>query len=167
MNQRNPADPLSRLALEWTPIHLLDRVDVTLDIFKHSMSATDGLPPYSQARIIDLISNQLKKARPNACLWVSVDAPGSWFVREVQRLVKYRIPTLVLPAGEIPNDAWDFKPHAFPHHTKEPEYLWMGRRFNIRDYGLKVKSLRIVRILARLKTAHTPEITSLAGFSQT
>ncbi len=167
MEQSNPAARLSRLALEWKPIHLLNRADVTLDIFRHSLSATDGLPPYAQARIIDLISSQLKKARPNACLWVSVDAPGSWFVREVQRLVKHRIPTLVLPAGQVPNDAWDFKPHAFPHHTKEPEYLWMDRRFNIRDYGLKVKSLRVLRILARLKTAHTPEITSLAGFSET
>src|SRR5512138_2229533 len=96
---------LSRLALEWKPIHLLGRADVTLDIFRHSLSAMDGLPPYAQARIIDLISNQLKKARPNACLWVSVDAPGSWFLLEIQRLVKYRIPTLILPAGQVPNDA--------------------------------------------------------------
>ena len=69
-------DYLSRLALEWTPMQPLNRADFTLDVFKHNLSATDGLPPYTQARIIDLICNQLKKARTDPCLWVSVDAQG-------------------------------------------------------------------------------------------
>lgn len=160
-------DRLSRLALIWEPVHLLNRADVTLDIFRHSLSATDGLPPYTQARIIDLISNQLIRARPDACLWVTVDAPGTWYIGEIRRLVKHRIPTLILPTGQSPTSAWDFKPHAFPHHTKQPEFLWMNHRFNFHFSGLKESALRVLRIMARLKTAHTPEIASLAGFSET
>ena len=160
-------DRLSRLALEWEPVHLVNRADVTLDIFKHSVSATDGLPPYTQARIIDLISNQLIKARPDACLWVTVNAPGTWFIGEIRRLVKRRIPTLILPPGQSPTSNWDFKPHAFPHRSNYPESFGMGSRFDIHDSGLKESTLSVLRILARLKTAHTPEIASLAGFSET
>ena len=158
---------LSRLALEWTPIHLTKDGSVMVDVFKHSLSTTDGLPPYTQARIIDLISNQLIKARHNPCLWVSVDAPGSWFINEIQRLVKRRLPIVILPTGQSPTDVWDFKPHGYPHHIEQTECLSMDRLFKFAEYGLKAGSLRILRILARLKTAHTPEITSLAGFSET
>jgi len=158
---------LSRLALEWKPIHLLGRVDVKLDIFKHSLSDADGLPPYTQARIIDLISNQLIKARTNPCLWVSVDAPGHWYYRELQRLVKHRIPTAILPAGQAPRDGWDFVPQGLSCYERDPVYPGVERPFDAGEKGLKASALRILRILARLKTAHTPEITSLAGFSET
>lgn len=160
-------DYLPRLALEWTPMQLLNRVDVTLDVFKHNLSATDGLPPYTQARIIDLISNQLIKARPDACLWVTVNAPGTWYIGEIRRLVKRRIPTLILPVGQTPASNWDFEPHAFVHRAKESEYFEMAPQFDIHDSGLKESTLRVLRILARLKTAHTREITSMAGFSET
>src|SRR6185436_2843563 len=111
--------------------------------------------PYTQARIIDLISNQLIKARPDPCLWVTVNAPGIWYIREIQRLVKRRIPTLILPAGQAPTSNWDFEPHAFLHREKQPEYLRMGCRFDIHSSRLKESALRVLRILARLKTAHT------------
>ena len=59
---------LSKLALEWTPSYLANRQNVVLDIFWHHISYKDGLPPYAQARIIDLIANQLIKARPHPAL---------------------------------------------------------------------------------------------------
>jgi hypothetical protein len=157
----------NRLALEWTPIDLLGSGKVKLDVFKHSLSATDGLPPNAQARIIDLISNQLKKARPSPALWVSLDAPGTWYLRELQRLAKRRIPIAILPADQVPQDAWDFKPYPAPHHVSRPEEHWLARPFRVEDYGLKASMLRILRILARLKTGHTREITSITGFSKT
>ena len=160
-------DRLSRLALTWEPVHLVDIPDMTLDILRHSLFATHGLPPYTQARIIDLISNQLIKARPDACLWVTVNAPGTWYIGEIKRLVKRRIPTLILPAGQSPTSNWDFEPHAFLHYPKQLEFLGMGPRFDIHSSRLKESALRVLRILARLKTGHTPEITSLAGFSET
>ncbi|MBK9925425.1 MAG: hypothetical protein IPP66_09050 [Anaerolineales bacterium] len=70
-------DPLSRLTIEWKLVPLIGQEEWVADVFIHRLSATDGLPPYSQARIIDLISVQLLKARPHPCLWVSVEAPSS------------------------------------------------------------------------------------------
>lgn len=144
-----------------------DRTDLKLDVFKHSLSATDGLPPYAQARIIDLISKQLRKTRPTACLWISVEAPENWYIQEIRRLVKYRIPTSILPSNKIPVDDWDFRPYATPHYDEVLQYPSTTMRFNPRDYGIKESTLRVLRLLARLKTGHTPEIASLAGFSKT
>mgnify|MGYP001375898802 CR=1 FL=1 len=155
-----------KLALEWTPIDVIGRT-VKLDVFKHSLSATDGLPPYAQARVIDLICNQLKKARPASALWVSVEAPGTWYLRELERLVKRRLPIAILPADQTPQDALDFKPYPGPHHVSIPDERWLAQPFRAVDYGLKANALRILRILARLKTGHTREVTSLAGFSET
>lgn len=160
-------EPLSRLALEWMPFQITKDGKVIVDVFKHSLSATDGLPPYTQARIIDLISLQLKKTRQHPALWVSVDSPGNWYVQELQRLVRRKIPTAILPVNEVPEDVWGFKPHAVPHHVDPTENLCVDHPFRLENYGLKTSSLRLLRILARLKSAHTPEITSLAGFSET
>lgn len=158
---------LSQLALEWKPIHLLGRTDVALDIFKHSFSSTDGLPPYTQARIIDLISIRLLKVRPCSGLWVSVGAPSSWYFNEIKRLVKRKIPIAILPADRATVGDLDFYPRVSPSYIRDKEIPVMERHFDIEDYGIKESALRVLRILARLKTAHTPEITSLAGFSKT
>ena len=93
---KNPGS-LSHLSLRWVPetFESGDQV-LVLDLFKHSLSTKDGLPPYAQARIIDLISAQLKKYRRDPFLWVSVDSPGQWYPIELMRLVRYRIPTVVL-----------------------------------------------------------------------
>ncbi|MBI5294597.1 MAG: hypothetical protein HY869_03910 [Chloroflexi bacterium] len=160
-------DCLSRLALEWTPIHPLKRTDVKLDVFKHSLSATDGLPPYAQARIIDLISNQLLKARPRPCLWVSVDAPGAWYFNEILRLVKRRIPMAIVSAEQTQMDELVFHPYASPSYIEGSMAPAMRPRFTLEENGIKAGALRVLRILARLKTAHTPEIRSLAGVSET
>jgi hypothetical protein len=141
--------------------------DWAIDAFIHRISATDGLPPYSQARIIDLISDRLRKHRAHPCLWVSVDTPGIWYVQELDRLVKRKIPTIILPAGQKPASARDFKPRItiqYKDLVKEPH---VPAPFDVEKYGLKSSTLRVLRILARLKTAHTPEITSLAAFSET
>ena len=156
----------ARLTLEWTPIDVVGRT-VKLDVFKYSLSATDGLPPYAQARVINLICNQLKKERPAPALWVSVEAPGTWYLRELQRLVRRRLPIAILPADQTPQDALDFKPYPGPHHVTAPDERWLARPFLVEDYGLKASALRILRILARLKTGHTREITSLASLSET
>jgi DNA-binding transcriptional ArsR family regulator len=155
------------LALEWKPIDLVSNGEVVIDIFKHNLSATDGLPPYTQARIIDLISNQLKKCRQSPALWISVDALGTWYLRELQRLVKRRIPIAILQSNQTPQDRWDFKPYPASHHLDRMEVPRLVQPFQMGDYDLRPRLLRILRILARLKNAYTREITSLAGFSET
>jgi len=101
---------LSHLSLRWLPetFQSGDQV-LVLDLFKHCLSTKDGLPPYAQARIINLISPQLKKYRRDPFLWVSVDSPGHWYPIELMRLVRYRIPTVVLRSNEDPIKIWEFR----------------------------------------------------------
>ena len=157
-------DALSRLALRWQPLPLVS--GLILDCFCHSLSATDGLPPHSQARIIDLISRQLLKVRPNACLWVTVDGPGDWFRLEVDRLIKRIIPTVVLSPDQEIERIGDFTPMA-RSEQRQVSFPNITQPFNIADADLTPSALRVLRILARLKTAHTREITSLVGLSET
>jgi hypothetical protein len=167
MNPDNPSDRFSRLSVVWEPTELLSEDDLVLDSFRHFISAGDGLPPYSQARIIDAIANELRKSgRPDPCLWVSVDAPGTWYIEEIIRLVKHKIPILVLPAGKRMESNWDYKPHARPQ-ARPAEIPQLGHRFALEDYELTKSALRVLRILARFRSAYTREITSLAGFSET
>ena len=167
MKKITPVNQLSRLALEWKPIQLTNNGKIIVDVFKCSLSATDGLPPYAQARIVDLISNRLFKARSSPCLWVAVDAPGSWYFNEIQRLVKRRIPTVILPTGQAPKDVWDFNPHGYPSLAENTPPPPLEHPFVANKFGYKPSLIRVLRILARLKTAHKPEIASMAGFSET
>lgn len=159
-------DILSSLALEWAPIHPMNRKDVVFDVFRHHISYKDGLPPYAQARIIDLITNRLIKARQYPALWVSVDAPGDWYIVEVKRLVKKKIPLTIQPACKTTVIEWNFSEHIEPTYLREGDMPILAPRFNPADYGIKESALRVLQIMARLKTAYRPEIASLAGFSE-
>lgn len=159
-------DILSSLPLEWAPIYPMSRKDVVLDVFKHHISYKDGLPPYAQARIIDLITNRLIKARPYPALWVSVDAPGGWYVVEVKRLVKKKIPMTVQPAWKTIVIERNFSQSIHPTYLREGDLPILAPRFDPADYGIKKSTLRVLQIMARLKTAYRPEIASLAGFSE-
>jgi hypothetical protein len=166
MNQSSIENDLSRLALEWTPGYPTNRQDVVLDIFRHHISYKDGLPPYAQARIIDLIANQLIKVRPHPALWVSVDAPGNWFYGEIKRLVKFKIPmTIQLALTPV---VWErqFSSPIQPTRIQEGDVPILAPCFDPKEYGIKEPSLRVLQILARLKTAYRPEIASLASFSE-
>ncbi|MEK6753927.1 MAG: winged helix-turn-helix domain-containing protein [Chloroflexota bacterium] len=159
-------DILSNLALEWTPSYPTNRQDVVLDIFWHHISYKDGLPPYAQARIIDLIVNQLIKARPHPALWISVETPGNWFYAELKRLVKFKIPMTIQPAWKPVVWEWQFSSPIQPTHIQEGDAPSLAPCFDPKAYGIKGPALRILQILARLKTAYRPEIASLAGFSE-
>lgn len=159
-------DILSSLALEWKPI-IASNGKVIVDVFKCSLSATDGLPPYAQARIIDLIATRLIKARPYPCLWISLDTPGRWYAHEILRLVKRKMPMVILPTGKAPKSNWDFTPHGYPSLVENVPVPQIQSPFNPADFGYKPNAIRVLRILARLGTAHKPEIVSLAGLSET
>ncbi len=157
---------LSSLPLEWAPIYPMNRKDVVFDVFKHHISYKDGLPPYAQARIIDLITNRLIKTREYPALWVSVDAPGDWYVVEVKRLVKKRIPMTIQPAWKNTVIERNFSQFIQPTYLRKGDLPILAPRFDPADYGIKESALRVLQIMARLKTAYRPEIASLAGFSE-
>ena len=71
------------LRLEWMP-YRCERG--WLDTFVHRVSATDGLPPAAQAKIIEGIAKQLGRLRGTSNLHVSVDSPGKWFINETKRV---------------------------------------------------------------------------------
>ncbi len=157
---------LSRLPLEWTPIYPMQRNDVVLDVFKHSISYSDGLPPYAQARIIDLMVNRLLKTRRYPALWISVEAPGDWFRHEIKRLIKHKIPMTVQPAKKTCVNEREFYQPIRPTYLPEGDTPVLAPRFDPLDYGVKEAALRVLRVLARLKTAYRPELASLTGFSE-
>jgi hypothetical protein len=166
MKKNKLADPLSCLALEWSPIQLTDNGKDIADVFKHSLSASDGLPPYAQVRIIDLMVNRLLKARQHPALWISVDGPGDWYRCDIKRLIKHKIPMTVQPAWKPSVEEREFSSPIRPTHLREGEMPVLAARFDPAEYGIKESALRVLRILARLKTAYRPEIASLAGFSE-
>ncbi len=167
MSANDPLDLLARLDIDWELTPLAGGKNMFLDLFKHRISAGDGLPPYAQARILNIISNILKKTRAYPCLLVSVVSPGRWFIDELNRLVKRTIPILILPSGRAMENTWEFQPHALSAFEKEAGYPWMRRSIRSSAFNFTDSQVRILRIMARVKTAHTPEITSLAGFSRT
>jgi hypothetical protein len=138
-----------------------------LDVYKHSLSASDGLPPYAQARIINLLTLRLVRTQRKLCLWVSVETPGEWYLNEIKRLVKYRLPTAILPTDEIPKHYNQFRHdeyRLYPSNAKRPR---LSYRNNTGDPELKGGLLSVLRTLARMNTAHTIEIASLTGYSKT
>lgn len=157
---------LSRLPLEWTPIYPMQRKDVVFDVFKHHVSYSDGLPPYAQARIIDLMVNRLIKTRRYPALWISVEGPGDWFRYEIKRLIKYKIPMTVQPARKTSVLEREFYQSIRPTYRREGDVPVLAPRFDLVEYGIKESALRVLRVLARLGTAYRPEIASLAGFSE-
>ena len=157
---------LSHLPLGWTPIYPVDRKDVVLDIFKHSLSYKDGLPPYAQARIIDLLVNRLIKSRQYPALWISVEGSGDWFRYEIKRLIKYKIPMTVQSARKTSVHEREFYQSIRPTYLREGDVPILAPHFDPVEYGIKESALRVLQVLARLKTAYRPEIASLAGFSE-
>jgi hypothetical protein len=138
------------------------------DIYKHYLSAKDGLPPYSQARIIDLLSLKLSHTKCRVCLWIAVDAPGTWFLSEIKRLIKYRIPTIILPAGESkPNDFTLFRSNTYWAYPARNQRFFVSKPGETGDDELKGSLLSTLRTLARMDTAHTIEIASMTGVSKT
>jgi len=144
----------------------MQRKDVVFDVFKHHISYKDGLPPYAQARIIDLMVNRLIKTRRYPALWVSVETPGVWFYSELKRLVKHKIPMTIQPASKTSVMEQEFYQPIRPTYIHESDIPVLAPRFDPTDYGIKESALRVLRVLARLKTAYRVEIASLTGFSE-
>jgi hypothetical protein len=96
-----------------------------------------------------------------------VDAPGRWYLNEMVRLAKRKMPIVILPAGESPKDHWDFTPHGYPSLVENAPMPQIETPFVSADFGYKPNLIRVLRILARLATAHKPEIASMTGFSET
>jgi len=134
------------------------------DTFVFPLSAQSGLPPGDYAHPLRRMARQLAVLRPGASLWVPVDAPGGcWYADEVRETLRG------LPlAAAVTRDFWSpprlrdfsFCPGLFPTPVPPPpaapdQYA----------SGLSLQETNALRVLARLETAYTAEVASLAGVS--
>ena len=134
------------------------------DTFVFPLSAQAGLPPRDYARPLRRMARQLAELRPGASLWLPVQAPGGgWYAEEVRQALR-GLPLAVAVsqgAGSLPRlRDFSFCPGLFHRPSPRPPVAL--------DFDTKILSMQeaqALRVLARLETAYTAEVASLAGVS--
>ena len=154
---------IKSLPLTWQPIQH-DRY--MLDVFQYPISSQDGLPPTAQLEVIREIARRLVKVRRNAGLWVSVSAPGRWYLNELRRLRGYSFPAIaIMPAGKKPT-LNDFSSIPFHGESLSPPKIPL-ERFETDQLSQKAHTeLTVLRTAARLGQASTKEIAAQSGISR-
>ena len=146
---------------EWRSFHLGNGWS---DTFIFPISAGSGLPPVDYAGPMRRMVSQVSRLRPGASLWVSVEAPGGrWYAEEVRQSLR-GLPLAVAVTGN-PGSLpclrdFSFCPGLFPTPVSPPP--------TAPDPGvsdLSLQGVQALRVLARLETAYTAEVASLAGVS--
>ena len=126
------------------------------------LSAQDGLPPTDYGTIIKSLLPPAAKLRRSLSIWVQVQTPpGQWFLQELSRSLKGSVLPVAVTTGEVPQ-AKDFSYMPWTDLRPSPplpaaEDLFPGE--------LSPYELGCLRALARLETAYTAEVASLAGVS--
>jgi hypothetical protein len=120
------------------------------------------LPPFSYCKILSKLFLAITKGQPTASLWIKVDAPGLWFALEIQRgLRDLKIPVAVTqPAAALTLSDFNLLPWTSRSQTSSTagEAAWKN--------PVSVQEVNCLRVLARLRSASTQEIASLAGMSE-
>lgn len=140
------------------------------DIFVFPVGSNDGLPPSDCAALIWRLASPLAIWRRGSCAWVQVDAPGTWFLAEIRNSLRgLPIPVAVttadpgLPGGagsKLQITDFSFRPRTFISPSPPPPAA-----DDLYANELSERELACLRVLARLETAFTSEIASLAGMS--
>ena len=134
------------------------------DTFIFPISAGAGLPPVDYAGPLRRMASQVSRLRPGASLWIPVESPGGrWYTEEVRQALR-GLPLAVAVTG---NDAsppclQDFSFCPGLYHTSMPSPP-AAPDLSIDD--LSRQEIQSLRVLARLETAYTAEVASLAGVS--
>jgi hypothetical protein len=134
------------------------------DTFVFPISVYDGLPPQRRAKILGGMVNKVAKLRRSASIWVPVEGPdGFWFRREVQRSLKgLPLPVAVTPASvECPRLA-DFSFLPWTDRIPTPPPPETSPLFTA---ATSHHELACLHVLARVQSASTAEVASLAGCS--
>lgn len=128
------------------------------------LSVQDCLPPTDYASIIKAMLPPAEKLRRSLSVWVQVqDAPGQWFPQELARSFKGSALPVAVTTGEIPR-AQDFSYMPWTDIRPSPPLPDADDLF---PTELSPNELRCLRALARLETAYTAEVASLAGVGET
>ena len=134
------------------------------DTFIFPLSAGAGLPPVDYAGPLRRMALQVSRMRPGAALWIPVDSPGGrWYTEEVRQALRgLPLAVAVTRISGSPPSLRDFSfcPGLFPTPQSPPPAAPDQR---VSD--LSLQEIQALRVLARLETAYTAEVASLAGVS--
>jgi len=129
------------------------------DTFIFRISARACIPPFDYAPLLKRIVAHTRRKRSSASIWVQVDSPGEWFVKEVFRSLKgLRLPYAVT-GGDQPPDFLDFSLRPWLGHIPSP------RPPEVEEKPLPVscEALSCLQALGRMKKGNEQEVASLAG----
>ncbi len=134
------------------------------DTFVFPLSAQAGLPPGDYAHPLRRMAGHLAGLRPGASLWVPVAAPGGcWYADEARQALR-GLPLAVAVTQDrgalLSLRDFSFCPGLFPTPVPPPP---TAPERGISD--LSLQEVQALRVLARLGTAYTAEVASLAGVS--
>jgi len=149
------------LPVEWVPIKFESS---WVDCFRFPISAQAGLPPASQARILRVLLKRLTHFSDWLFLWVELDAPGTWYSQELNRLTSISTNIVITPPGVKPKPADILRSkYIFSLPPRNADNVFPDLQPPARP-TLQPSLLRVLRTLARLEQAQTLEIASLSGF---
>ncbi len=134
------------------------------DTFVFPISAGAGLSPVDYAGPLRRMASQVSRLRPGASLWVPVEAPGGrWYAEEVRQSLR-GLPLAVAVAGNYasPPCLQDFSFCPGLYRTSMPS---PPAAPDLGAGDLSLQEVQALRVLARLETAYTAEVASLAGVS--
>ena len=119
------------------------------DTFIFDMQYDAGLPPDSYVEGLKKLIRHFNELRRGASLWVRVEAPGNWYVREVRRALREEDLAIAVTKSGIEKPK--FEDFSIPPYTIKvpsppplPQEDWDLR-------GLAGDELKCLRVLDRLR----------------
>ena len=150
-----------QIPVTWSPLFTGDGY---IEAYKINISAKVGLPPLAQFKILCRIIREVTKYALFPHFWISVDAPGQWYLNELKRFFyntwNY---VAILQSGKKPRQE-DFQSQVYKYNALAfPPTFLMGdppTRLSITP-----GEFRVLQSLARARVAAAIELCSLSGFS--
>ncbi|MFZ5903175.1 MAG: hypothetical protein ACOYZ8_06470 [Chloroflexota bacterium] len=129
------------------------------DTFIFRISVHACLPPFDYAPLLKRIVAHTRRKRSGASIWVQVDSPGDWFVKEVGHSLKGLHLPFAVTRGDQPPDFLDFSLRPWMSHVPSP------RPPDVEEKPLPISAeeLSCLQALGRMKKGNEHEVASLAG----
>jgi hypothetical protein len=151
-----------RIPVTWSPLFCGNGY---IEAYKINVSANVGLPPFAQFKILCRIIREVDKYTPFPHYWISVDAPGHWYLNELKRFFYHTSNIVaVLQSGKKPREE-DFQSRVYSRY----ETLAYPPTFLTGDLPMRLSippgEFRVLQSLARVRLAAAIELSSLSGFT--